>query len=67
MNVTSDEKLHSTLYFFYGDEHLRDRSQRPRSLKHEPSSSTRTLVSWVRIPLEARLSLYAFISGLVTG
>jgi hypothetical protein len=29
------------------------RSQWPRDLRHEPSSSARTLGSWVRIPLEA--------------
>jgi hypothetical protein len=33
------------------------RSQRLRSLRHEPSSPARTLGSWVRIPLEAWLSV----------
>jgi hypothetical protein len=29
------------------------RAQRPRGLRHESISPTRTLGSWVRIPLEA--------------
>jgi hypothetical protein len=33
------------------------RSQWPRSLRHEPSSSAPTLGSWVRITLEAWMSL----------
>jgi hypothetical protein len=38
------------------------RSQRPRGLRHELPSLTRTLGSWVRIPLEAWMSvLCAFI------
>jgi hypothetical protein len=44
-------------------------------LRHELSLATRTLGSWVRIQLEAWMSVYAFIlfvlscagSGLVTG
>jgi hypothetical protein len=37
-----------------------DRSQWPRGLRHEPSSPARTLGSWVRISLEARMSLRLF-------
>jgi hypothetical protein len=33
------------------------RSRRWRGLRHEPSSPTRTLGSWVRISLEARMSV----------
>jgi hypothetical protein len=36
------------------------RSQRLRGLRHEPSSSVRTLGSWVRIPLEAWMSVYFY-------
>jgi hypothetical protein len=32
-------------------------SQRPRCLRHELSSSARTLGSWVRIPFKARMSV----------
>jgi hypothetical protein len=43
----------------------------PRGLGHELSSLARTLGSWVRIPLKAWMSVYAFIlcvgSGLATG
>jgi hypothetical protein len=51
------------------------RSQRPRGLRHEPSSSARTLGSWVQIPLKAWMSacIYSVFvlscvgSGLATG
>jgi hypothetical protein len=33
----------------------------PRGLKHELSSPTRTLGSWVRIPLKVYMFVYAFI------
>jgi hypothetical protein len=33
------------------------RSQWPGSLRHEPSSSARTLGSWIRIPLESGMSV----------
>jgi hypothetical protein len=36
------------------------RSQRPRCLRNEPSSPARTLESWVRIPLEARMSVCVY-------
>jgi hypothetical protein len=36
------------------------RSQWPRGLRHEPSSPTRTLGSWVRIPLEAWMSVCVY-------
>jgi hypothetical protein len=47
------------------------RSQWPRGLKHELSSLARTLGSWVRIPLEAWMSVcvyyvFALGSGLAT-
>jgi hypothetical protein len=37
-----------------------NRSQWPRGLRHEPSS-VRTVGSWVPIPLEARMPVFAFI------
>jgi hypothetical protein len=51
------------------------RSQWPRSLRYEPSSPARTLGSWVRIPLEAWMSVCVYSvcivlcvgSGLMTG
>jgi hypothetical protein len=51
------------------------RSQWPRGLRHEPSPPTRTLGSWVRIPLEAWMSVCIYSvcavlyigSGLTTG
>jgi hypothetical protein len=36
-------------------------SQWPRRLRYELSSLARTLGSWVRIPLKAWMSVYAFI------
>jgi hypothetical protein len=50
-------------------------SQRPRGLRHKPSSPARTLWSWVRIPLEAWISVCVYSvcvvlcvgSGLATG
>jgi hypothetical protein len=40
----------------------KSRSQWPRALRHETSPLARTLWSWVRIPLEACMSvLYAFL------
>jgi hypothetical protein len=36
------------------------RSQSPRGLRHEPSSTARTLGSWIRIPLEAWMSLCVY-------
>jgi hypothetical protein len=36
------------------------RSQWPRSLGHELSSPARTLASWVRIPLEAWMSMCVY-------
>jgi hypothetical protein len=36
------------------------RSQWPRGLRHEPSSPSRTLRSWVRIPLEAWISVCVY-------
>jgi hypothetical protein len=41
------------------------RSQWPRGLRHEPSSSTQTLGSWVRIPLEPWMSVYVYSVCLV--
>jgi hypothetical protein len=35
-------------------------SQWPRGLRHEPPSPARTLGSWVRIPLEVRMSVYNY-------
>jgi hypothetical protein len=48
------------------------RSQCPRGLRHELSSLARTLGSWVRIPLEAWMSVYVYSAfvlgiGLATG
>jgi hypothetical protein len=40
---------------------LKCRSQWPRGLKHEPSWPARTLGSWVRIPLEAWMSVCIFL------
>jgi hypothetical protein len=37
------------------------RSQWPRGLRHELSSPAQTLGEWFRIPLEARIFVYAFI------
>jgi hypothetical protein len=36
------------------------RSQWPRGLRHEPSSPARTLGPWVRIPLEAWMSVCVY-------
>jgi hypothetical protein len=38
----------------------RCRSQWPRGLRHEPSSPAQTLGSWVRIPLEAWISVCVY-------
>jgi hypothetical protein len=51
---------------------LSSRSQWPRGLRNELSSLVRTLESWVRIPLEAWMSLCVYSvfvlgSGLATG
>jgi hypothetical protein len=35
-------------------------SQWPRGLRHEPSSPAQTLGSWVRIPLEALMSVWVY-------
>jgi hypothetical protein len=35
-------------------------SQWPRALKHEPSSPARALGSWIRIPLEAWMSVCVY-------
>jgi hypothetical protein len=51
------------------------RSQWPRSLRHELSSPSQTLVSWVRMPLETWMSVCVYSvsvlscvrSGLATG
>jgi hypothetical protein len=56
-------------------EEARCRSQWPRGLRHELSSSARTLGSWVRIPLEVWMSVCVYSvfvlscvgSGLATG
>jgi hypothetical protein len=40
---------------------INGRSQWPQGLRHEPSSPTQTLGSWVRIPLGAWMYIYAFI------
>jgi hypothetical protein len=40
---------------------FRSRSRWPRSLRHDLSSPARTLGSWIRIPLEAWMSVCAFI------
>jgi hypothetical protein len=37
------------------------RSEWPHGLRHELSSLARTLGSWVRIPVEAWMSVFAFI------
>jgi hypothetical protein len=37
------------------------RSQWLHGLRHEPPSPGRTLGSWVRVPLQAWMSVYAFI------
>jgi hypothetical protein len=37
------------------------RSLWPRGLRHEPSSPAQTLRSWVRIQLEARMTVCGFI------
>jgi hypothetical protein len=44
-------------------------SQWPRWLRHELSSLARTLGSWIRIRLEAWMSVFTFVlgSGLATG
>jgi hypothetical protein len=36
------------------------RSQEPRGLRREPSSPDRTLGSWVRTPLQVRMSVCVF-------
>jgi hypothetical protein len=40
--------------------YLSGRSQWPRGLRHEPVSPARTLGSWVRIPLEAWMSVCVY-------
>jgi hypothetical protein len=39
---------------------LKSQSQWPRGLRHEPFSPARTLGSWVRIPLEAWMSVCVY-------
>jgi hypothetical protein len=41
------------------------RSQCSRSVRHEVSSLARTLGTWVRIPLKAWMSVFAFSCGCV--
>jgi hypothetical protein len=41
--------------------HIKSRSQWPRGLRHELSSLAPTLGSWIRIPLNAWMSVCAFI------
>jgi hypothetical protein len=43
-----------------GRRRFKCRSQWPRGLSHEPSSLARTLGSWVRIPLEAWISVCVY-------
>jgi hypothetical protein len=62
----------ANIYENYSIRIKRSRSQWPRSLRHELSSLARTLGSWVRIPLEAWMSVCVYSvcvlgSGLATG
>jgi hypothetical protein len=43
-----------------------NRSQRPRSLRHELFSRAQTLGSWVRIPLKAWMSMHVCSVQVVT-
>jgi hypothetical protein len=58
-------------FLFFGCDPLCGRSHWPRGLGHEQSLPAWTLGSWVRIPLEAWMPVYAFIlcvgNGLATG
>jgi hypothetical protein len=63
-------KLKET-HFFFTDPGT-SRSQWPRNLRHELSSSARTLGTWVRIPLKAWMSgcvysVFVLGSGLSRG
>jgi hypothetical protein len=55
------EDLFMFFFHFNVTKGVGSRSQWPRCLRHELSSLTRTLWSWVRIPLKAWISVYAFI------
>jgi hypothetical protein len=52
--------FHAELYYFWIVVICICRSQWPRGLRHELSSPAQTLGSWVRIPLEARMSLCVY-------
>jgi hypothetical protein len=54
--IILDMKCNEVRYL-YGIISLMSRSQWPRGLRHELSSLARTLGSWVRIPLKARMSV----------
>jgi hypothetical protein len=65
----------TNFFFAYGSGPSDSRSQWPRGLRHELSSLARTLGSWVRIPVEAWMSVCVYSvcvvlcvgSGLATG
>jgi hypothetical protein len=46
--------------YFLGDCSEICRSQWPRGVRHELSSPAQTLASWVRIPLEAWMSVFVY-------
>jgi hypothetical protein len=45
---------------FFHIKQCTSRSQRPHDLRHEPSSPARTVGSWIRIPLNAWMSLCVY-------
>jgi hypothetical protein len=53
LSLSEQTHLHVSFDFFFHSSDYESRSQWPRGLRHEPSSSARTLGSWVRILLEA--------------
>jgi hypothetical protein len=48
------------LYYLYSSNIIRSRSQWPRGLRHEMSSPAQTPGSWVRIPLDAQMSVSVY-------
>jgi hypothetical protein len=52
---------HWSICSFHHVNQPNSRSQWPRGLRHEPSSFSRTLGSWIRIPLKEWMSVCAFI------
>jgi len=64
-NRTTDSKFEREKHRQHGHFIIPRRSQCPSRLKHVLSSATRTLGSWVRIPLEAWMCVRVFLCCVV--